>query len=458
MFDFPVVFVDIETTGGGYRTSRVLEIAAIRYENGVVTDEFTTLIDPETHVPYYITKITGITSEDVSGAPKFTDVTTRLSELFEGAVFVAHNVNFDYSFIKNEFAMLGIPFSMKRLCTVRLSRALYAEHKGHSLEKLIQRHNIPFTSRHRAYDDAKALLYFSEIAHAEHGKERCSEAIGKQLKTQSVPVHLEAEDIKSVENTPGVYIFKDENDVVLYVGKSVTMRNRIMSHFQDMSAKEVKLAQKTAKIESIETGNELLALLLESRLVKKLSPVFNRQLRRVTKYCMLVKQIDENGYVQVTYIDGLPDADQALGDIYGLYENRTKAKKWAEVYGTTFDLCPKLMGLEKSKGACFRFALGKCNGACVGKELAKSYNSRFEIALEKSRLSVWPYEGEVVVPLDESGGSITIDKWVIKKIDGTSVSSLFPQKYTFDLDEYKILKRFLPQYRVVHVSASHQEY
>jgi DNA polymerase-3 subunit epsilon len=442
MFDFPVVFVDIETTGGGYRTSRILEIAAIRYENGVITDEFTTLIDPETHVPYYITKITGITTGDVDGAPKFADITQRLSEILEGAVFVAHNVNFDYSFIKNEFAMLGIPFSMKRLCTVRLSRALYAEHKGHSLQKLIERHDIPFESRHRAYDDAKALLYFAEIAHAEHGKDVCSEAISKQLKTQSVPVNLEVEDIKSVENTPGVYIFKDENDVVLYVGKSVTMRNRVMSHFQDMSAKEVKLAQKTTKIESIETGNELLALLLESRLVKKLSPVFNRQLRRVTKYCMLVRQIDENGYAQVSYIDGLPDTDNSLGDIYGLYENRTKAKKWAEVYGATFDLCPKLMGLEKSKGACFRYGLGKCRGACHGKETPDVYNARFEVALEKSRLSAWPYEGEIILPLDETGGTITIENWIIKQIEGPAISSHFTSENYFDLDEYKILKRF----------------
>lgn len=446
MFDFPVVFVDIETTGGGYRTSRVLEIAAIRYERGEIVDEFSTLVDPETYIPSFITGITGITSEDIIGAPKFAEITGRLSEIFEGAVFIAHNVNFDYSFIKNEFALLGLPFSMRRLCTVRLSRALYPEHKGHSLEKILQRHSIAVDNRHRAYDDAKAILLFSELAHSEHGYEDFQAAIGRQLKSQNVPVQLEQEDIAAVDNQPGVYIFKDENDVVLYVGKSVTMKNRIMSHFQDKSAKEVKLAEKTAKIETIATGSELLALLLESRLVKKLSPVFNRQLRRVTKYCMLVREDDEQGYAHIAYVDGLPGAAQKIDAIYGLYETRTKAKKWADVYTGTFELCPKLMGLEKTNGACFRYSLGKCKGACVGKESAAAYNARLEIALEHSRLSAWPYEGEVTIPLENADGHMVVENWMITDIKGSQASELLGAERYFDLDEYKILKRFLPKF------------
>ena len=446
MFNFPVVFVDIETTGGGYRTSRVLEIAVIRYENGEIVDEYTTLLDPQTYIPAFITDITGITADDIFGAPKFHEITQRLSEIFEGAVFIAHNVNFDYSFIKNEFAQLGVPFTMKRLCTVRLSRFLYSEHKGHSLEKIIHRHDIPFTNRHRAYDDARALVYFSELALQEHGETAFAEAISKQLKSQNIPVNLEQHDIKSVENSPGVYIFKDIDDVVLYVGKSVTMRSRVMSHFQDKSAKEVKLAEKTVKIDSIPTDNELLALLLESRLVKKLSPVFNHQLRRVTKYCMLVREIDADGYAQVIYRDGMPEPDGSIGDIYGLYETRTKAKKWADIYTSTYDLCPKLMGLEKSDGACFRYSLGKCKGACAGKESTESYNARFEIALGRSKLEAWPYGGEVVVPLDKKGSTITVENWAIKNIAGSSIAHLFEADNHFDLDEYKILNRFLAKH------------
>src|SRR5690349_8254190 len=132
MFKYPVVFVDIETTGGSYRTSRVLEVAAIRYENGEVVKEFSTLINPDTYIPASITSLTGITAGDVVDAPRFEDIADELFEIMDGAVFVAHNVRFDYSFLKNEFALSGMSFSPKLLCTVRLSRALYVQHKGHS--------------------------------------------------------------------------------------------------------------------------------------------------------------------------------------------------------------------------------------------------------------------------------------------------------------------------------------
>ena len=124
MFSYPVVFVDIETTGGSYRTSRVLEVAAIRYENGVETAQFSTLLNPETYIPSSITRLTGISDGMVVDAPVFNRIADELYELFEGAVFVAHNVRFDYSFLKQEFASVGIDFSPKLLCTVRLSRAL----------------------------------------------------------------------------------------------------------------------------------------------------------------------------------------------------------------------------------------------------------------------------------------------------------------------------------------------
>lgn len=164
MFDYPVVFVDIETTGGSYRNSRILEVAAIRFEDGKITREFSTLLNPETYVPSNITALTGIRSSDVQDKPTFAEIAPELMDILQGAVFIAHNVRFDYSFIKQEFHSIGIEFSPKLLCTVRLSRALYAVHKGHSLAKLIERHNIPVMERHRALEDARAMLHFTQIA------------------------------------------------------------------------------------------------------------------------------------------------------------------------------------------------------------------------------------------------------------------------------------------------------
>lgn len=444
MFNFPVVFVDIETTGGGYRNSRVLEIAAIRYENGEITEEFSTLLDPETRVPSFITGITGITDHDVVGAPKFRDVADKLADILDGAVFVAHNVNFDYSFIKNEFAMIGVPFSMKKLCTVRLSRHLYSYEKGHSLEKLILRHSIPFENRHRALDDAKAILYFSQIAHQEHGPDAFQTAVEHQVKTQHVPVNLLEKDIKAIENVPGVYIFKDEQDAVLYVGKSVTMRSRVMSHFRDMSAKEVRLAQQTTSIETIPTGSEFIALILESRLIKQLKPIYNRLLRRVNNYCMVIENGEE--YRTLSYEYGVPSADNDVGRIYGLYENKMKAKKWMDIVARTFDLCPKLMGIEKTDKACFWYSLGKCRGACIGKESASSYNERFETAMKDRKLETWPYESEIEVDLDQYGSKIVIENWIIKHIKSDIPLLRSSTKLAFDLDEYRILRKYIYKY------------
>lgn len=139
---------------------RVLEIAALRMENHQIVDTVSSLINPESDVPYFITNITGIASEHVEQAPLFSDVIKDFERISKDAIFVAHNVNFDYSFIQHEYRLLGETFSRQRLCTVQLSRALYPFERGHSLGKLIERHGYRVDNRHRAYDDAEVLYRF----------------------------------------------------------------------------------------------------------------------------------------------------------------------------------------------------------------------------------------------------------------------------------------------------------
>jgi DNA polymerase-3 subunit epsilon len=454
MFEYPVVYVDIETTGGSASTSRVLEVAAIRVEPDGDTREFSTLIDPETRVPSNITGITGITSSDIVGAPKFNDIADELSDIIAGAVFIAHNVRFDYSFLKMEFARLGIDFSPKLLCTVRLSRALYRLEKGHSLAKLIERHDIPVLDRHRALADAHAIKYFAELAFSQHGKELFNQMVERQLRTQYLPPNLDLEELESIGNIPGVYIFKDDTGQPMYVGKSVTLKNRILSHFRDTSSREVKISQTVHHVETIPTGSELAALVLESKLVKELQPLFNRQLRRIWRYALLMKDM-KDGYatlrVQSEQIDDMTE----LSNVYGVYETRTKAKARILEFTRTFELCPKLMGIEKTKGACFSYSLGRCKGACIGEESAELYNRRFELALEHHKITAWPYQSAVAVPINQAGEQVIIDNWIIRgylNAEGEQVyDSMEP---TFDVDEYKIIKRFLRENRAfVHTFA-----
>jgi DNA polymerase-3 subunit epsilon len=444
MFEYPVVFVDIETTGGSARTSRVLEVAAVRVEPDGTSREFSTLIDPETYVPANITRITGITSGDIKGAPRFNEVADELADIMSGAVFVAHNVRFDYSFLKMEFTQLGIDFSPKLLCTVRLSRALYKLEKGHSLAKLIERHDIPVLVRHRALADAHAIKYFTELAFSEHSKDIFNQMVERQLRTQYLPPNLDVEELETIGNVPGVYIFKDDTGQPMYVGKSVTLKTRILSHFRDTSAREVKISQTVHHVETIPTGSELAALVLESKLVKELQPLFNRQLRRVWRYALLMKDATETGHATLSVKSASIDDATDLSKVYGVYETRTKAKTRILELTRTYELCPKLMGIEKGPGACFSYSLGRCKGACIGEEAIELYNRRFELALEHHKIAAWPYRTAVAVPINQDGERVIIDNWIIRgylNAEGEHVyDSMEP---TFDVDEYKIIKRFL---------------
>lgn len=445
MFDYPVVFVDIETTGGSYRNSRVLEVAAIRYEDGIVTREFSTLIDPETYIPASITTLTGIKPGDIVGAPTFGDIADELAEVMDGAIFIAHNVRFDYTFLKHEFALLGMNFSPKLLCTVRLSRALYRQHRGHSLATLIERHAIPVQSRHRALDDAAAMMYFTQLAFDEHGPELFNEAVHHQLKSQYLPPYLDMQELTAIGNVPGVYIFKDETHQPLYVGKSISLKKRVLSHFQDVSSKEVKMSQQVHHVETIPTGSELTALVLESKLVKELQPIFNRMLRRVSAYAMLIGE-ESDGYMTIAVKQGSIDTTTDLDRIYGLYETRTKAKRRLDEITRQFELCPKLMGLEKATGACFSYSLGRCRGACIGKESAELYNRRFELEFEPNKLETWPYESPIAVPVNDQGERVIINNWTIIGYTDEQGEPVFEvTEPTFDLDEYKIIQRFVRQ-------------
>lgn len=153
----PLVFIDIETTGGTPNNSRITEIGAIRVENGRIVQRFSKLINPSTPIPYYISHLTGITDAMVRDAPSFADVADDLLALLDGAIFIAHHVDFDYGFIKHEFAQLGRSFNMDRLCSVKLDRRLHPEQARHGLDRVIERMGVTIANRHRAYDDAEVI-------------------------------------------------------------------------------------------------------------------------------------------------------------------------------------------------------------------------------------------------------------------------------------------------------------
>jgi DNA polymerase-3 subunit epsilon len=451
LFNQPLVFVDIETNGLDHVRGRVLEVAAIRVEHGKIVGTLNTLLDPETEVPYYITKLTGITSNDVAGAPTFDQVADELQELLSGAIFVAHNVRFDYSFLKQEFGRLGMTFLPKQLCTVRLSRALYPHERGHKLQDLITRHNFSFAQRHRAYDDAAVLWQFLQHVNKNFPPEQLDQAVAKQLKQPAMPKSLEPELVKRLPEAPGVYIFEDDAGQPLYIGKSINIKQRVLTHFGRDHAenKEYKIAQTVTHVKALQTPGELSALLLESRLIKELQPLYNRRLRRTSKLLLARQTIDDAGFIHVGLHEsgGIEAADAA--SVLAVYDRRGKAKDSLLTLQKTYDLCPKLLGLEKASGACFLYQLKKCRGACVGKESAEVYNQRLVTAFDRQRIHAWPYKGAVLI--EEKTNDVTVrgmvvDQWcVLGEVTQEPYCEPVLESRTkvFDLDTYKILQSFL---------------
>ena len=440
----PFVFVDIETNGGNGPRGRVIEVAAIKTQNGKVIETYQSLVNPGSDIPYWITNLTGITASDLAQAPYFSDIAAELHRFMADCVFVAHNVLFDYSFLKREFEACDYVFSPKLFCTVKMSRAMFPEHRGHSLQKIIDRHGLTAANRHRAYDDALAIFHYTKLAIDQKGDEAFAANLALQLKTKSLPPHVDEQIILSLPSTPGVYIFEDDAGTPLYVGKSVNIRARVRSHFTNATtiAKEMKLSLQSHNISYIQTDTELEALLLESAKVKELQPLFNRLLRRKRTQHIIVKHEDDTGYIGFTIESHDLSQYANLADVYGVFSSRSQAKAQLESTARTYQLCPKLLGLEKASGACFRYQLELCKGACVGKESPKNYNGRVEFALERMKIETWPYKSKVSVALS-AARSLIIDQWVPQGIYDHENESFTALPGAFDIDTYKILRSFL---------------
>lgn len=178
-----IAFVDTETTGWNAVYHRVIEIGIVLVENGEVLERYESLVNPKSSVSSTITHITGLTDEDVADAPTFAEIAPKVESLLDGALFVAHNVGFDYSFLYYEFTRLQRPFHFPRACTVRLSRKLFPETPKHSLESLISHHDISVERRHRALDDAQVLYEFMKKCEARCGREELSRLMGTLTNT-----------------------------------------------------------------------------------------------------------------------------------------------------------------------------------------------------------------------------------------------------------------------------------
>lgn len=441
-------FLDVETTGGNSRVDKIIEIYISKVKDNQVIKTFHTFVNPGFKPSPFIQKLTKITYKELDSAPPFEDIAQDLYDFLSDGIFVAHNARFDYSFIKQELKTYGFEVNWDYCCTVKLSRNLYPLHRSHNLDSIATRISFPSGNRHRADFDTEITRSFFYHALNQHGYEKFNTAFNNSIKQSAIPNELVKFNSKEVPENPGVYIFYDAQDYPIYVGMSKNLRRRINEHFyQDLTnSKDLNINQKLKRIETIETAGVIGALIREAILVKKYQPLYNRQLRRTTNLVKLEQFIDEHGYINLRFNNDNNFNIEGLGNLVGVFRSKEELKNKIEQLAKDFGLCSKLLGLEKTKNACFAYQLEVCKGACIHKISADEYNQIFNAAFSNIRIANWPTESELRIK--EENGTLTeeliFNKWGLV---GTTLDDLiikeFTQNFRFDLNIYKILSGYL---------------
>lgn len=389
--------VDIETCGSKYAFShgRIIDICIVVHDGFQVIDKFSTLINPECHIGGFYTNISGITNEMVKNAPKFHEVAKEIISFTEGKIFVAHNASFDYNFIKEEFASLGYKFKRDCLCTVKLSRKLMPGKKSYSLGNLCASIGINNSARHRAEGDAVATTELLELL-------LMLKNSNPTFKTQSLTqiMTTRADNIKKyildkLPATTGVYYFLDKNQQIIYIGKSVDMYNRAISHFNSDIQKTKKLLHALINVDFVETGSEIIALLLESEEIKKHKPFYNTARKKdVFTYCIDLKEKDG---VKCFEIVTFEHSENSILSFTSYASAREKLEMWIQEN----ILCLKYCGLTSEDSVCFHHQIKKCNGICAGEEDAENYNKRVESVIVKN---TFPHHTFLIIDKGRNAG------------------------------------------------------
>ncbi|AJG24801.1 3'-5' exonuclease family protein [Cupriavidus basilensis] len=445
----PIVFVDLETTGADGTRDRITEIGVVEVgPDGIV--EWDTLIDPGIGIPPFIQQLTGITDDMVRGRPSFESLAETLAERLQGKLFVAHNARFDYGFLKNEFRRVGVTFRADVLCTLRLSRSLFPSAARHGLDALIARFELQPKGRHRALADAELLWQFWQKVHELYTMDLVESAVQSLIKRASLPAGLEETALDDVPDTPGVYLFYGDQDMPLYIGKSIHLRQRIGAHFSGdhRAALEMRLARAVRRVEWRETGGEAGALLLEAHLIKTMQPLHNQMLRRNAG--LYAWELAPGLSAPILRSDRNTDFSRHP-NLYGAFPSRASAQARLAELAQTHQLCQVALALEKTARQglpCFAHQLHRCLGACTGEESLATHRERAVTALASLAIRPWPFAGAVAWR-EQHGAKAwwhVLEDWCYLGSVATleEAPGLLSSPARFDLDTYQILAPRLP--------------
>ncbi|WP_341221557.1 exonuclease domain-containing protein [Polaribacter atrinae] len=374
--------VDIETTGNGYKGSKITEISIFVFDGKVIVDEFTTLVNPEQNIPAFITDLTGITDAMVRNAPKFYQIAKKVAEITKDTIFVAHNVNFDYNIILEEFKNLGFDFERQKLCTVRLSRKIMPDLSSYSLGNICTIENIPINGRHRAKGDAEATTELFKRLLERDDNFTINSFLNPKSKPATVPPLLDKKIVDNLPETVGVYEFKNSDNEIIYIGQSNNIKQRVISHFSDKKKTTQTMCLEIAAISFTETGNELLSLLLESAEIKQTAPKFNKPQKEKKETFGLFIYEDQKGIIHLGHnrLKMIPNPILKCSSV-------AECKTHLENLQKEFQLCQKYCHIEPNTTSCTLYPLEDCQGICCNEEAVNDYNVRVKEAIKSVGIS-----------------------------------------------------------------------
>ena len=372
--------VDIETTGGNAANGSITEIAIVISEGKEVIHRYSTLVNPMRPIPLFIEKLTGISDELVKDAPVFGQIAKEVFDLLQDKVFVAHNVNFDYSFISHQLTQHGFKLQSRKLCTVRLSRKIFQDLPKYSLGQLCRSLGIEIKDRHRAMGDAEAttVLFHRLLENDTNGQ------INMMLKKGSgnsyLPMNLSEKNLHDIPNTPGIYYFHDKKGKIIYVGKAKKLKKRVTSHFANnsVSMRKQALLRLVSRVSYKECGSELMMSVMESIEIKRLWPEFNRSQKKFENRFGICSYTDRKGIVRL----GLVKKKKQI-PTHTTFAMLVDGRNILTQLAKRHHLCPKMCFIQDENIPCVGIEESYCDGICEEKENIEIYNNKVVKAIEE---------------------------------------------------------------------------
>ncbi len=321
--------VDVETTGNHRGGDRIIEIAIIITDGEKIIREYQTLVNPQKSINPYVEKLTGIYESMVKSAPTFSEVADEVFNLLNGQVFVAHNVNFDYTLVEGELNRAGISFNASQIDTIAYARRVFQGLQSYSLGNVCDSLGIPHLDRHRAYGDTLATTQlFHLLLQKDNDRSSLKAMLQQGLDEKCLPPLLTKEKILSLPATTGLLSFRTKNGLLFAIEATKNMRkkaiDKLQMWFSDIAFKS--LFESIADVEIVATGNELIAKIMKEEVVANERPLVGKVISsRPPAYAIMIEN-NSLGIAQLKITYQKEIEDQA----HILFTSRTYAKKAAE--------------------------------------------------------------------------------------------------------------------------------